>query len=87
MGAEPILILERMEITVQIITNTKQIIYEQEEDYKPFHKTISNFLNWYYKGVQKNEDNQIINTPENKTRFIRGLKNYFNININGDDLN
>lgn len=87
MGEEPILILEGMEITVQIITNTKQITYEQEDDYKPFHKTMGNFLNWYYKNVQKNDDNHIINNTENKTMFLKGLKKFFNININGDDLN
>lgn len=87
MGTEPILFLERAAFTIHIITTTKQITYEQEDDYKPFHKTMGNFLNWYYRNVQKNDDNQILNTPENKTRFIHGLKEFFNININGDDLN
>lgn len=86
-GEEPILILERAGLTIQILTNTKKITYEREGDYKPFHRTIAHFLVWYFKNVQKNDDNQLINTTENKTRFIRGLKNYFNININGDDLN
>lgn len=81
MGTEPMLILERTGFTVQIITNTKQITYEREYEYKPFHKTMGKFLNWYYKNVQKNEDNQIINNIGNKILFLQGLKKYFNITL------
>lgn len=47
---------------------------------------MGNFLDWYYRYVQKNDDNHIINNIENKILFRRGLKNYFNLHITGDDI-
>lgn len=81
MGIEPILILERAGLRIQIITNTKQVTYEREYEYKPFRKIMGKFLNWYYKNVQKNDDNHIINNIGNKILFLQGLKKYFNITL------
>lgn len=83
---EPILFLEMTRLTVQIITNTKQITYERECLYHFFRRKIDNFLDGYDLCVQKNEDNYIINNSGNKLLFIQGLNEYFNLHINGDDL-
>lgn len=81
MGEEPILFLEIVGLTVQIITNTKQITCEREYLYHFFNTTMGNFFHWYYLYVQKNEDNHIINNIINKSLFIQGLNKYFNLHL------
>lgn len=84
-GEEPIFPLPITELTVQIITNTKQITYERQYLYLSFKRTMGDFLNWYYRYVQKNEENHIINNSGNKSLFIQGLNEYFNLHITRDD--
>lgn len=85
MGEETIFFLGLTRLTVQIITKTKQITYEREYLYYSFSRTMDNFLNWYYRYVQKNEDNYIINNIGNKSLFIQGLNEYFNLHISKYD--
>ena len=44
-GEEPILPLPITELTVQIITNTKQITYKRKYSYIYYKRTIVDFLN------------------------------------------